>query len=110
MYNYGLSKEFKRNIMREIYIVQISSANYAGAPDHCAVMASSEDEAMDLARPYAEQYYYEQDSEQWLDENDNEEAEEYSTVDYAVPLVGSEYEEYYANEVQRNAFYPMVAE
>ena len=96
---------------KEIYIVTFSSANYAGAPEHCAVMATSEADAMsnsDLLY-YASDFYYEQDNEQFLEENEGEEPEDgYACVDSAVALVGSEFEEYDVNERQRNAFYPMV--
>lgn len=93
--------------MKEIYIVEFSSANYCGAPEHCAVMAESEWDAMSnkAVLDYAANFYYEQDSEQ----NDGEEPEGgYAQIDSAIALVGSDFEEYYADETQRNAFYPMV--
>ena len=95
--------------MKEIYIVTFSSANYAGAPEYCAVEAESEEDAMlnSAVQEYAEDFYREQDEEQYEDEN-GEPAEGYSYIDSAVALVGSEFEEYYANGTQRNAFYPMV--
>lgn len=95
---------------KEIYIVTFSSANYAGAPEHCAVMATSEEDAMSNndVLEWAETYYREQDEDQYQDENDGEEAEGYACIDSAVALVGSEFEEYYANDRQREAFYPMV--
>lgn len=97
--------------MKEIYIVEFSSANYCGAPEHCAVMAESEEEAMSNAAvlDYADNFYYEQDSDQYGEENDGEESEMgYAQIDSAVALVGSDFEEYYSDETQRNAFYPMV--
>lgn len=93
---------------KEIYIVEFESANYAGAPEHCTVMASDEDEAMMLAEDWANDFYYQQDSEQLQDEGLDEEGPHASIVS-AVPLIGSEFEQYYADEIQRNAFYPMVA-
>lgn len=96
---------------KEIYIVEFASANYACAPEYCAVMADSEEDAMsnDAVLDYAAEFYYEQDSEQYMDEHDGEEPEDgYAVINSAVPLVGSEYEEYYANEEQRRNFYPLV--
>lgn len=97
--------------MKEIYIVTFSSANYAGAPDYCAVMAECEEDAMSDSAilDYAANFYYEQDSEQFMEENEGEEPEEgYAVIISAVALVGSEFEEYYADETQRSAFYPMI--
>ena len=95
---------------KEIYIVTFSSANYARAPEYCAVMATSAEDAMSNSDVYewAETYYREQDEEQYQDENDGEDAECYASIDSAVEMIGSEFEEYYYNETQRNSFYPMV--
>jgi hypothetical protein len=109
MYNYGLTRKF--NIMtKEIYIVTFSSANYAGAPEYCAVMADSEEDAISNEDVYehAETYYREQDEEQYQEETDGECCDCYASIDSAIALVGSEFEEYYANEEQRRSFYPMV--
>lgn len=108
MYNYGLTRKFNK-MKKEIYIVTISSANYCGAEDHCAVWACSEEDAMELAQEYAEEYYYEQDSDQYMEENDGEEADGgYGNVNCAVALKGSSFEEFYADEAQRNAYYPLI--
>lgn len=96
---------------KEIYIVTFSSANYCGAPEYCAVMAVSEQDAMsnDAVLAHAEDFYREQDEEHYREENDGEDSEYgYSTIDGAVALVGSDFEEYYADEQQRATFYPMV--
>lgn len=98
-------------MQKEIYIVTFSSANYCGAPEYCAVMATSEFDAMSNSGvlDYAEDFYREQDEEQFLEENENEEPDMgYATIESAVRLIGSDFEEFYANEKQRFAFYPMV--
>ena len=94
---------------KEIYIVEFSSANYCGAPSHCAVMASSSEEAIEKATDWAEEYYCEQDREQLEEEGHLcDDYDAYAAMGEAVPLIGSEFEEYYADEDQRNAYYPMV--
>lgn len=96
---------------KEIYIVEFSSANYAGAPEHCAVWAECEEDAMsdEDVIEHAETFYREQDEEQFMDENDGGVCDDaYASIDSAVALKGSEFEEFYADEAQRNAFYPLV--
>jgi hypothetical protein len=95
--------------MLELYIVTFSSANYAGAPEYCSVWADSVSSAENNLNvlEYAENFYYEQDSEQYIDDN-GEDAECYSVIKEAVALAGSEFEEYYANKDQRDSFYPCV--
>lgn len=95
---------------KEIYIVTFSSLNYCGASEHCAVMAVSEQDAMsnDAVLAYAEDFYRDQDEEQYEEENGEACEEGYSVIDSAVALIGSDFEEYYADEQQRTHFYPMV--
>lgn len=96
---------------KELYVVEFSSANYAGAPEHCRVWAESEDDAKDVAEQYAEEIYCEQDQEQWEEENPDmvdEGPGSWATIDRAVLQAGSEYEEYIADPVQAEAFYPIV--
>ena len=92
----------------EIYIVAFSSMNYCGAENHCSVWASSDEEAVEKATDWAEEYMYEQDTEQ-LEEDGYDEGP-YAAMGEAVPLIGSEFEKYYSDHVQRDNFYPQVGE
>jgi hypothetical protein len=96
---------------KELYVVEFSSANYAGAPEHCRVWAYNEDDAKDEATSYAEDFYMEQDQDQWEEENPDmidEGPGAWASMDSAVPQKGSEYEEFIANPEQALAFYPIV--
>ena len=98
-------------MQKELYVVEFSSANYAGAPEHCRVWAESEEDALDAATSHAEDYYMEQDQDQWEEENDEFREEgpgAWATMDRAVLQVGSEFEEYIADAVQAETFFPIV--
>ena len=51
------------------YLVYWESANYAGYGEHWVVEAENEDEAQEITGERAEDFFYEQDSEQYLEEN-----------------------------------------
>lgn len=102
-------------MQKELYVVEFSSANYAGAPEHCRVWAFSEEDAKDAASEYAHEFYYEQDAEQWYGENRDEDDEEegngpggWATVDRAELQSGSRHEEFIADPEQAANFYPIV--
>ena len=100
-------------MQKELYVVEFSSANYAGAPEHCRVWAESEEDAMDAASQYANEYYYEQDAEQWYEENGDDEDEGdgpggWATVDRAFLQAGSAFEKYIDDPEQAEAFFPIV--
>ncbi len=95
---------------RELYVVYFESANYAGYGEYALVWATSEDEAKDnddLAA-YAEDFYREQDEEQ-LEEEHGEDFDldgvVWASIQSAVPLKGSEFEEHVANQPE---FYPIL--
>jgi hypothetical protein len=52
----------------KLWIIYFESANYCGYGQHCLVLAESEDGARDLAIPYAEDYYQEEDYDQYVEE------------------------------------------
>ncbi len=93
---------------KELYVVEFDSVNYCGAPEHCRVWAESEDDAMDEAAQYADDFYREQDEEQYMDEHDGEDADTYGNVLSAVLQKGSKYEQWIADPVQAATFYPIV--
>ena len=102
-------------MQKELYVVEFSSANYAGAPEHCRVWAESEEDAIEAASNYAHDYYYEQYSEQWYDENGDEEDEDsdiapdaWASIDRAFPQAGSSFEKFIDDPVQAENFYPIV--
>ena len=61
-----------QNSEYRLYVVEFESANYAGAPEHCLVWAFNEEDAIDNATSWAEDFYREQDQSQWEDENGEE--------------------------------------
>jgi len=97
--------------MRELYVIEFESANYAGAGHTALVWAASESEAEDAFNDsgWGEEYYHEQDYDQFVEENGLEEAEYalWSTVVSATKLKGSRYEQYAKMESQRE-FYQIV--
>lgn len=96
---------------KKLYVVEFSSANYAGASEHCRVWAESKEDALDAAFHYANDFYYEQDQEQWEEENADmveEGPDEWTTVDRAFLQEGSGHEQYINDPDQAAAFYPIV--
>lgn len=94
---------------KELYVVQISSTNYAGAPEHCRVWAESEEDAMEAASAYANDFYYEQDADQWYSElEEDADTENWASIDHAVLQEGSVHEKYIADPKQAQNFYPIV--
>lgn len=92
---------------RELYVVCFESANYAGAGDTCMAWATSEKEAMGAAAQFAEEFYYEEDQDQYIEENGEDDGVMYANVTSAVLLKGSQYEEYQKDPSQAS-FYQLV--
>lgn len=93
--------------MKELWVVEFESAHYAGASEHCLAWAENEDNAKDAAADWAEEFYYEQDQKQFLEENDSDDGESYANVVSAQLLVGSDFEKY-VNDPSQASFYPIV--
>lgn len=55
--------------MLKEYVVYFESANYCGAGEYCIVRAETVEEATVLASAYAEDYYYEEDGLQYVEDN-----------------------------------------
>jgi hypothetical protein len=53
----------------KLWIVYFESANYCGYGEYCVVQAETEDEARNIAAHYAEEFYYEQDGDQYMEEH-----------------------------------------
>lgn len=93
--------------MREqIYIITYSSAHYAGAPSHCLVKATDEDDATNKADRFMQESEYEENETQMIEDGiDIEDCPYY--VDEVQLLEGSEHAEYEKDEGQR-FYYPKV--
>ena len=59
--------------MKQVYVVEFNSMYYSRASEYCLVNANNEQEACDLAEEYANEFYYEQDHEQYLEDYGNNE-------------------------------------
>ncbi len=95
--------------MRELYVIEFESANYAGAHETCLVWATSEDDARAEFEQsgWGEEFFYEQDHDQYIEENGDDDGVMYCTFKCAVRLEGSSYEQYAKMESQRG-FYQIV--
>ena len=97
---------------KELYVVEFESANYCGAGEYCLVWASNEKDAEDAASAHAEEFYYEQDSEQWEEENEGESDEDvtWANMKSAYPLASDEAEDVrkYLLDPTQVRFYPIV--
>ncbi len=91
---------------KELYIVEFASANYAGGASHCLVWATSEDAAEEAAWEYAENYYYEEDGDQLI-EDGYDQSDACSVINWAELVEGSEFEEFVKDPSQAE-FYPEV--
>lgn len=88
--------------MKELYVVYFESANYAGYGEWVLVWAHDEDEARDNSDmlDYAENFYYEQDADEYLEDNEDEDFEgPWANVVSVEPLRGSDSEEIYKNYI-----------
>jgi hypothetical protein len=94
-----------------LWVVYFESANYCGAGEYCLVWATTEDDANEAATCYAENYFYEQDIDQYLEENDGEgDGVMYASLIQAYELSSDEAEDirrYLLDETQKG-FYPIV--
>lgn len=92
----------------QIYLVYFESANYAGYGHRCVVKAQSEDEAEYLAKGHAEDVYYDEDSDQWYDENEDDPCEWAAIL--TVEEFGPEHDtwQYFMDKTQREHFYPCI--
>lgn len=57
----------------KLWLIYFESANYWGYGEHCVVQADSEDDAREIAYDHCNDFYYEQDSEQYIEENGSDE-------------------------------------
>lgn len=83
---------------KQLYVIEFSSANYAGAPEYCTAWASTENEASDLASDYMENFYYEQDADQFLEENGYDNEDCWSFVNSVELMEESEHKEFYEKD------------
>lgn len=93
--------------MKQLYVIDFESANYAGGGEHCLVWAEDEDQARDLADNHMEEYYYEEDIDQLQEENEGEIDGPFATVTKVELLDNSEHKEFAEKESNRQ-FYPFV--
>ena len=94
-----------------MYVVEFESANYCGASENCLVWAFSEEDALDEATPWAEEFYREQDQSQWEDEHgDNEDSDEvvWASMRSAELLEDYEYADIVEDPIQQSNFYQLV--
>lgn len=94
--------------MKQLYIIYFESANYCGYGEHVVVWASDEQEAEKKAESYMDDIMYEQDYEEYLKENDGEEADIWYVVKTVELLVDSGSYKFYKDPEQRAAFYPCL--
>lgn len=97
--------------MKQIYVVEYESADWAGASSHCLVMASSEEDAEEISEEFRDQDMYDTYSGEYEDNKEDFGVEPdgpYSTLVRVVPLKGSEYEQYVKDEGQQRTYYPAV--
>lgn len=93
---------------KELYVVYFDSANYMGYGEHCLVWAIDEGDAKDEAYTYANDLYFEQDSDLLEEEgNDLDNIGEYANIISAEPVAGSDKEKF-INDPSQGCFYPLV--
>lgn len=96
---------------KELWVVYFESANYCGYGEHCLVWATDSEGAKEAASEYAENYYYEQDTEQYMEDHGYENEEAWASfIKDPYPLSSEEAEDirgYLLNETQKR-FYPIV--
>lgn len=91
--------------MKQLYILDYENSVWCGGQLHCVAWAYNEDDAEGKASEHMEQEQRELFSEEYDMGDDSEPAYVVNTIQL---LEGSEFEEYYADPVQRLNFYPCV--
>ena len=91
-----------------LWVVEFESMNYAGAPSHCLVWAVDEEDAKMSSEEYTEDWYFQEDGEQYLEDHKDDDGVIWSTITSAVPLEGSDFAEYVEDENQQRAYYEIV--
>lgn len=97
-----------QNSNYRLWVVEFESMNYAGAASHCLVWAFDEDDARDEASDYAEDWYFQEDGTQYLEENEDDDGVIWSTITSTVLLEGSDFAEYVEDDHQQRAYYQIV--
>ena len=95
--------------MRELYIIEYESAHWCGGASHCVAWASNESEAEEAADQHMDESMRELFADMHEDAPELDEEPSY-TLNFVKPLIGSDFEEYYADLKQRASFYPCVNE
>lgn len=90
---------------KKLWVIDYESANYAGAGEYVTVWAVDEDEACDLASHHMENYYYEQDSDQYYDENGETDDITWSHVTRVELMETSPHKEFWEKD---KTYYPCV--
>ena len=93
--------------MKQLYIISYESAHWCGGQSNCVVWANNEDEAQELAVFHMDEMMQELFSSEY-EEDPELQDDIIHVVNEVQLLVDSEFEEYYADPVQRANFYPCV--
>ncbi len=98
--------------MKQLYIIEYDSMHWCGGTSHCVAWADSEDEAVEVASMHMEDYMFDLFADEIADQEYTHgtgiSEEQQHNVVFCKLLEGSEFEEYYADPVQRLNFYPCV--
>ena len=92
----------------KLWVIYFESANYCGYGEHCVVKAETEDEAREVASGYAEDFYYEQDSDQYYEDYAEEDPEYWADIK-TVELFDETHESWkYFKDPKQSSFYPLI--
>lgn len=96
---------------KELYVVEHESTHYAQPHEYCLVWATSEEDAKAEAEDFVNELWYERDSEQFLEENDDEDDGEcYGSIGEVYLLSSEDADDIreYVNDPTQAEFYPIV--
>jgi hypothetical protein len=108
--NARVTAEYREMEQKRLYVVEFESMNYAGAPSHCLVWATDEEDAKLESESFAEDWYYQEDGDQYLEDNEDDDGVIWSTTTSVVLLESSEFAKFVEDEQQQYAFFKVVNE
>lgn len=94
-------------MQKQLYIIEYENAHWCGGQMHCVAWAYNAEQAVEVAEQHMCEEQLELFSAEYEEEPELEEDCPY-VVNSVELLAGSEYEEFYNDPTQREAFYPCV--
>ena len=108
MYNYGLTREFRNNMEKVLWVVEFMSYNYTSNSEYCIVWADSEYNAHVASAQYTEDFFFDKDYEQFLEDTGNLDCDIMWATTVEVTRLSSEQNEDILANILDTKRYPII--